>query len=120
MTRQEAYQWLLANEGLITNVTKMERDQQYSFFAAYNALSSTKKTQTSCARCIHSMRVYLQSQIKTIKIMDQYPVYRTPKGQLTFTKYDESIFIIRATTKEVAKQTLQEMKALEKAQLKKD
>lgn len=118
MTEQHAYQWLLDNEMIIFNATSMTKEKQFEFFEVYNALQSQKKTQTSCARCIHNMRVILQSHIKQIKNMTEYPIYRTEKGNLTFKKQGEVAFIIRGNSQLAADEALAQLKAYEKRQTK--
>lgn len=119
MTEQQAYQWLLDNEVLIKNSTKFTGQTQLEFFMAYNALNSVKKTQTSCGRCLHNMRVNLQDHIKQIKTMQVYEVYRTPKGNLSFKKQGESVFTIRSNSKLGADEALAQLKAFEKREAKK-
>jgi bacterioferritin-associated ferredoxin len=114
MTEQEAYAWLEANEYLVMNATKMEPQQFKEFFEVYNTLSPVKKQQTSCARCIHNMRVYLQAHIKQINNMQQYLVYRTAKGTLTFKPNGDSIFTIKCNSKLAADEALAQLKAFEK------
>lgn len=120
MTDQHAYQWLIDHEILIKNVTRFERDVQLQFFEVYNILNSVKKTQTHCGRCIHNMRVNLQSHLKTAKAMEQYPIYRTPKGNLSFKEQgDGPIFIVRSNSKLGADEALAQLKQYEKRESKK-
>lgn len=119
MTQQQAYQWLIDHEILIKNVTKFTREKQLEFFAVYNALNSVKKTQTSCGRCIHNMRVNLQSHLKTAQTMEVYHVYRTAKGNLSFKKHEEPVFTIRSNSKLGADEALAQLKAFEKREAKK-
>ncbi len=114
MTEQQTFQWLLDNENLIVNSTQMDREFQQQFFAAYNMLSPVKKTQTSCGRCIHNMRVYLQDQIKQIKVMTEYKVYRTVKGNLSFKERGEVEYTIRCNSKLGADEALALIKKSEK------
>lgn len=114
MTEQQTYQWLLDNENLIVNSTQMDREFQQQFFAAYNMLSPIKKTQTRCGRCVHQMRVYLQDQIKQIKTMTEYKVYRTEKGNLSFKVNGEVEYTIRCNSKLGANEALALLKKAEK------
>lgn len=114
MTEQQTFQWLLDNENLIVNSTQMDREFQQQFFAAYNMISPVKKTQTSCGRCIHNMRVYLQDQIKQIKVMTEYKVYRTTKGNLSFKEQGEVEYTIRCNSKLGAEEALALIKKSEK------
>lgn len=114
MTEQQTFQWLLDNENLIVNSTQMDREFQQQFFAAYNIISPVKKTQTSCGRCIHNMRVYLQDQIKQIKVMTEYKVYRTVKGNLSFKEQGEVEYTIRCNSKLGADEALALIKKSEK------
>lgn len=114
MTEQQAYQWLLDNENIIVNSTRMDREVQQQFFEAYNTLSPVKKTQTSCGRCIYQMRVYLQDQIKQIKTMTEYKVYRTAKGNLSFKANGEVEYTIRCNSKLAADEALAVLKKSEK------
>ena len=114
MTEQQTFQWLLDNENLIVNSTQMDREFQQQFFAAYNIISPVKKTQTSCGRCIHNMRVYLQDQIKQIKVMTEYRVYRTVKGNLSFKEQGEVEYTIRCNSKLGADEALALIKKSEK------
>ena len=114
MTEQQTFQWLLDNENLIVNSTQMDREFQQQFFAAYNKISPVKKTQTSCGRCIHNMRVYLQDQIKQIKVMTEYKVYRTVKGNLSFKERGEVEYTIRCNSKLGADEALALIKKSEK------
>ena len=111
MNEQEAYQWLLYNENLIKNSTKFTDTIQKEFFEVYNLLSPTKKSVTSCGRCVHNMRVYLQAQLKTTKNMTQYSVYRTAKGNLSFKPQGESVFTIRSNSRVGADEALAQLKA---------
>lgn len=114
MTQQEAYQWLLDNELLVFNATLMTREKQEQFFEVYNTLQSVKKTQTSCARCIHNMRVILQDHIKQIKTMNVYPIYRTAKGNLTFKKTNQLAYTIRGNSQLAADEALAQLKSFER------
>lgn len=114
MTEQQAHQWLMDNELLIKNVTQFTKEQQTKFFEAYNALHPIPKTQTSCGRCIHNMRVYLQDQIKQLHKMKKYEVYRTDKGNLSFKQNGDCIFVIRCSTDSGAKEALLMLKKAEK------
>ena len=113
-TEQQAYQWLMVNENIIVNPTLMTKEKQAQFFEVYNTLQSVKKTQTSCARCIHNMRVILQDHIKQIKKMNVYPIYRTAKGNLTFKQQGEVAYTIRANSQLGADEALAQLKAFEK------
>lgn len=119
MTTQQAQHWLLENEYLIRNSTKMEPQKQREFFQAYNALNQIQKTQTSCGRCLHNMRVNLQDHIKQIKLMTKYLVYRTSKGNLSFKKMGDPVFTIRSNSKLMADEALKQLKDFEKRENKK-
>ena len=114
MTQQEAYKWLMDNELLVFNATLMTKEKQQQFFEVYNTLQSVKKTQTSCSRCIHNMRVILQDHIKQIKNMNLYPIYRTAKGNLTFKANGEPVYTIRANSQLGADEAMAQLKAMEK------
>ena len=46
--------------------------------------------------------------------MNKYPVYRTEKGNLTFTEHGEAIYVISAKSLEIAKEGLKDLKRAEK------
>lgn len=119
MTNAEANQWLLDNPHLVTQSTKMDKETAHNFFAAYNALSPVKKGVTTCGRCIHNMRQFLQAKLKELENMKKFDVYRTAKGNLSFQKRGESIMTIRSTTGEAAKEALAQLKVIEKRTQKK-
>jgi bacterioferritin-associated ferredoxin len=118
MTEQEVYQWLLDNESILVNATRFTPTKQTEFFAVYNHLSTVKKAQTSCSRCVHNMRVILQSHLKTVKNMNTYPIYRTEKGNLTFKEQGEVAYTIRANSQLAADEAIAQIKAVEKRESK--
>jgi len=118
MTEQEAYQWLLDNENIIVNATRFTPIKQKEFFDVYNQLSSVKKAQTSCSRCIHNMRIIMQSHLKTAKSMQVYNIYRTEKGNLSFKEQGEVVYTIRGNSKLAADEAMAQLKAAEKRQTK--
>ena len=114
MTEQQVYQWLLDNESIIINATKFTPTVQAEFFEVYNHLSSVKKAQTSCGRCVHNMRVILQSHLTTVKTMKVYNIYRTEKGNLSFKEQGEVVYTIRGNSQLAADEALAQIKAVEK------
>ena len=118
MTEQEAYTWIIDNENIIINATKFTPTLQQEFFEVYNHLSAVKKAQTSCSRCIHNMRVIMQSHLKTAKNMQVFNIYRTEKGNLSFKEQGEVVYTIRGNSQLAADEALSQIKAVEKRESK--
>lgn len=105
---QLAIQWLYDNQQYYMRPNGLG-PQRDTFFQVYNILTGEGKRTTSCGRCLANMRLQLQQLKKHYDTMNQYPVYRTPKGTLTLKvqKDTPSIFLIRTTTLDLAKECLE-------------
>ena len=118
MTQEVAYAWLLNNQDLYENAKPLaERRDQY--FLVHNTLTGMNKRTTSCGRCLAGMRNTMKNLKHNYISMKEYQVYRTPKGNLTFKAYGESIMSIHAATELTAKDALLGLKNFEKRENKK-
>lgn len=118
MTYEYAYTWLLLNRDLYEQ-PKPLGDRRDTYFEVYNFLTGQTKRPTSCGRCLSGMRAVLRNLKIQYTNMIEYKVYRTPKGNLTFKTYGESIFSIHANTELTAKDALLGLKSYEKREGKK-